>query len=153
MHKTIRAGVFLFLVMLAGMAAAGGRAACPPVAEKPTPEMLQAGARNARDHGFLWRIEKDGRTSFLYGTMHVGKFDWIFPGPNVTQALQVSDTVALELDMLDKDVQSRMVKGMAAQHGAALSAPLTKRMRQQAESACIPWETIAGYTPEMEIAR
>lgn len=151
MHKVIRAGVILFLVALAGSAAAGGQAACPPVAEKPTPEMLQAGVRNASDHGFMWRIEKDGHTSFLYGTIHAARFDWMFPGPKVKQALQASDTVALELDLMDQDIQSRMAKGMAAQHGAALSAPLAKRMRQQAASACIPWEAIARYTPEMQI--
>lgn len=151
MYKAIRAGILLFLVAFVGPAAAGGQAACPPVAEKPTPERLQAGARNARDHGFLWRIEKDGHASFLYGTMHAGKFDWIFPGPTVTQSLQATDTVALELDILDKDIQERMVKGMAAQHGAAVPEPLVRRLRKQAGLACISWAAIAGYTPEMQI--
>ena len=72
------------------------------------------------DHGFLWRISKDGRTSYLYGTMHVGKFDWAFPGPSLMQALRATDTVALELDMLDADIQNRLVKGMATLHSPAM---------------------------------
>jgi uncharacterized protein YbaP (TraB family) len=99
----------------------------------------------------LWRISKDGRTSYLYGTMHVGKLDWAFPGPRVTLALNTTDTVALELDDLDADIQERMVKGMQVRANTALPEPLKKRMRQQAEAVCIPYTSIAGLTPEFQI--
>ena len=33
----------------------------------------QAAQREARDVGLLWRISKDGRDSWLFGTIHVGK--------------------------------------------------------------------------------
>lgn len=149
--KTIRLGLFVLLIVVANSASAESRTTCPPVETQPTPEMIQDGVRNARDRGFLWRISKNGRTSYLYGTMHVGKLDWAFPGPNVTQALRATDTVALELDMLDADIRNRMVKGLATLHTMALPAPLEKRMRQQAEAVCIPFDSLAKLSPEFQI--
>ena len=42
---------------------------------------LDEAQRHARDRGFLWKLEKDGRTSWLYGTVHVARLEWAFPGP------------------------------------------------------------------------
>src|SRR5262249_11953580 len=44
---------------------------CPPSAVVPTQDQLQEAVRNARDHGALWRFEKDGRHGYLYGTIHI----------------------------------------------------------------------------------
>jgi uncharacterized protein len=151
MPKTIRIGLFALLIATAFPGHAESDAGCPPVAKQPTPEMMQAAKANARDHGFLWRISKDGRTSFLYGTIHVAKFDWMFPGPHVMQALRATDTVALELDVLDADIQSRVATGMAKLRGTALPEPLVKRMRQQAEAMCVPYDEIARLSPELQI--
>jgi len=151
MPTTIRSGLFFLLLAVAMFASAETRTACPPVAAQPTPEMVQAGVKNARDHGFLWRISKDGRTSFLYGTMHIGKLDWAFPGPRVTKALSATDTMALELDDLDADIQARMVKGMAAQTSTTLPESLTKRLRKQADLVCIPYSSIAALSPEFQM--
>jgi uncharacterized protein len=125
--------------------------ACPPAAEQPTAEMLQAAAREARDRGFLWRISKNGHTSYLYGTMHVGKFGWAFPGPNVMQAIRATDTLALELDAQDADIQSRLLMGMSTLHSETLPDPLVQRMRQQADAMCLPYDAIALLTPEMQV--
>jgi len=151
MRDTMRFGLFLLLIAatLSGQAETG--ASCPPVAEKPPLEAMEAARLNARDHGFLWRVSKDGRTSYLYGTMHVGKLDWSFPGPAVMQALSKASTVALELDMLDADIQNRLVMGMANMRSVALPDGLVKRLRQQAESACVPYAAIAALSPEMQI--
>jgi uncharacterized protein YbaP (TraB family) len=148
---TIRTSLFLLLLAVANLASAETRTDCPPVGRQPTHEMIQAGMRNARDHGFLWRISKDGRTSFLYGTMHVAKLDWAFPGPSVTKALSATDTMALELDDLDADIQERMAKGMAGQSDTVLPESLVKRLRQQADAVCIPYSSIAALSPEFQI--
>lgn len=150
MLNTIRIGFFVLLVA-AAIPVHTAEAACPPATEKPTPEMVQAAVRNARDHGFLWRINKDGRTSFLYGTIHVAKLDWMFPGPRVTEAIRATDTMALELDMLDPDIQGRMNTGIAALHSTALPEPLMKRIRQQAESVCVSYDSLAKVPPELQI--
>lgn len=151
MLKLIRIGLFALLAAVA-LPAYSAETACPPAPETLTPEKMQAAIHNASDHGYLWRITRDGHTSFLYGTMHVAKPDWMYPGPKVAQALRAADTVALELDMENADIQDRMVKGMAGLHGTSLPEPLKKRIQQQAESVCIPYEALAPLPPELQVA-
>ena len=127
-------------------------ASCPPVAAPFTQEEMQAGLRSARDRGFLWRITRDGRSSWLYGTVHAAKRDWMFPGPKVTQALKASDTIALELDMQDPDIGRRLGAGMAAQRSAPLPEPLRQRLLRLAEAECIPAQMLAPLSPEMQVA-
>jgi len=148
MLKAIRIALYISLLALADYAVA---ADCPPAVAQHTPEMIQSGLRNARDHGFLWRISKDGRTSYLYGTIHVAKFDWMFPGPQVMKAIRSTDTIALEMDMLDADIQGRMAQGMAALHSTTIPMPLQKRMRQQAAALCVPYDSIASLSPELQV--
>src|SRR5690349_14955524 len=50
---------------------------CPPTAQDPTPEQVPQLMESARDRGMLWRLTKDGRTSHLYGTLHVGRLEWL----------------------------------------------------------------------------
>jgi hypothetical protein len=40
---------------------------------EPTTNEVQALAKEARDRGFLWKIQKDGHTGYLYGSIHLGK--------------------------------------------------------------------------------
>ena len=148
MVYSIRTALFFLLLAYAAYSAA---AECPPALQQPTSDMVQTALRNARDHGFLWRITKDGRTSFLYGTIHVAKFDWTVPGPRVRQALRATDTVALEMDVLNADIQADLAKGMAAQHRTAMPVPLEKRMRQQAAAFCVPYDSLATLTPELQV--
>src|SRR5687767_2783013 len=77
---------------------------CPPVAQAPTSEQLQAAQRDARDRGFLWRISKQGRSSYLFGTLHLGRMPWVFAGPRLREALANTDTLALEIDLTDPAV-------------------------------------------------
>jgi hypothetical protein len=148
MKKFYCVALYILLLLLTGPSMA---ASCPPAQEVPTPEMIQKGMSNARDHGFLWRISKDGHVSYLYGTIHLAKFDWMFPGKQVMQAIRATDTIALELDMLDKNVQTDLAKGKAKLNSKALPAALDKRMRKQAELNCISYDSIASLTPEFQV--
>ena len=89
MKPTARLAVALGLLLALCLPA---RAACPPQAQPLDDEAVSAGMRDARDRGFLWRIEKDGRRSWLYGTLHVAERGWMFPGPTLVQALRQSLT-------------------------------------------------------------
>jgi uncharacterized protein len=62
-----------------------------------TPEVLAGVQRDAKDLGPLWRIEKDGRVSWLYGTVHFGRIEWQAPGPQVSGALRGADLLAVEM--------------------------------------------------------
>jgi uncharacterized protein len=136
-----------------GSALAQASADCPPAAQPPSAEQLRAGLRDARDRGFLWRISKGGRDSWLYGTVHVARTEWMYPGPALTRALKASDTIALELDLADPDVQRRMTAGMAARPDAPpLPEALTQRLQQRSRAECIPPTALAALMPEMQIA-
>ena len=68
------------VALAAGFAAWAGDPTCPPSAQAPTPEQVQAGMKAARDRGFLWRVQKNGHSSYLYGTVHIARADWMYPG-------------------------------------------------------------------------
>lgn len=124
-------------------------AACPPVPRPPSAEEQAAGTRDARDRGMLWRAEKNGRTSWLYGTIHMGKVSWTFPGPTVRAALERSDTLALELDPLDPDTQRKLQAGMARNASLKLTPALQHRLRSQFRRACMQAEYAELLAPEM----
>ena len=149
MPRTLRS-LLACLLLLAFPALAAP--VCPPPPAQPSPEAVQDAMQHARDRGFLWRISKDGHDSWLYGTIHVARFDWMFPGPQVMQAVQGSSVLALELDMLDPDIRQRMASGMrAASSPPPLPSELVRRLRKQAQASCLPYEAIAHYPAEIQI--
>ncbi|WP_341890769.1 TraB/GumN family protein [Variovorax sp. YR752] len=132
--------------------AAQAQADCPPPPAPPDAQALAAAQRDARDRGFLWRLQKDGRISWLYGTVHMGRLDWVFPGPQVRQAFDASQTLALELDLTDPDTQRRVAAGSAARPADALPAPLQQRLNRRAQAECAAVEPLARLKPELQIA-
>lgn len=114
---------------------------CPPTAQAPTPAQLQTGLREARDRGLLWRLEKDGLVGWLYGTLHVGKLAWAFPGPQLTQALRQAQTVALELDLGDPGIgqalQASLAEWRQRQADRPLPPALLARLAALARAECV----------------
>lgn len=149
----MKAATFVGLLLALGCwrvsAQAPSPGACPPQAQPPTPQQLQAAGAHPRDRGLLWRITRDGRTSYLYGSIHVGKLEWAFPGPQVRNALRAADTVALEIDVGDPQMAARMQvpAGMAA---PTLVPALRERLARQADAACIPRAALGGLHPVMQ---
>ena len=125
--------------------------ACPPQGQPVSAEQAQAWQRDARDRGFLWRIARDGRVSYLYGTVHVARPQWTLPGPRLVQALDASDTIALELDVLDADIQRRLAAGMAADPAERLPEALAERLRAQVRAACLSQEAMAKLAPALQL--
>ena len=126
-------------------------ASCPPVAQMPDAATLQAQMRTARDRGMLWRVEKKGRTSWLYGTIHVAEQGWMVPGPTVMKALRDSDTLALELNMLDPNVQGAIMSAMLAKPDTKpLPQPLLDRLDQLKQRECIGAE-VAAMRPDAQV--
>jgi uncharacterized protein YbaP (TraB family) len=141
--------VWLFLLG-AQTAVAADASACPPDAKPFSSELFDASARQARDRGPLWRITKDGRSSYLYGTIHVGKAQWVTPGPLVKRALQQTDMLALELDPLDEAVQREMAAALAAKGPGKLSEALRTRVKKLWEAACLPADALNQVPAEMQ---
>ena len=142
------------LLMLCALAVLRAQAECPlqpDVAAPPTQAEAQAALRVAHDHGFLWRISKEGRTSFLYGTLHVARKDWVYPGPQVLRALRASDTIALELDMLDPAIVAKITAGIQEPSSLVLPTSLVERLRAQAGTLCLQYEKVARLAPGIQM--
>ncbi len=137
---------------LAGASLARADEPCPPPPAPLTADEVGQGMREAVDRGLLWQVRRDGRSSWLYGTIHVARRAWMFPGPQVRQAIESADRVALELDLLDPDVTGRLVRGMAAAPDAApLPEPVAGRLRRWADSVCAGPD-LAALKPEVQAA-
>lgn len=137
---------------LARADAPAGAFACPPQAAPLSPAEVRRGLAEGRDRGLLWRITRDGRSSYLYGTVHVARAPWMFPGPQVAAALAASDVVALELDMLDPDVQRRLAAAVAADPATPPPAALQRRLDAQLDAACLVRSAMAMLAPELQLA-
>lgn len=152
MNKILRGLLGPLAAMLALVASPASRAAepCPPPPAPLTQEAVEQGLRNAVDRGFLWRVTKGGHSSWLYGTLHVGRQPWMFPGPQARMALQSVDRLALELDLLDPSTMSRVMSLMTAEPAAPpLPEALARRLKSLAETWCAGPE-LASLKPELQ---
>ncbi len=142
---------FLVALTFALLSAAHALDGCPPEPTLPTPAELAALQKSAKDRGFLWRITKDGRASYLYGTIHVSKLEWALPGPQLLQALKQSDIVALELNPIDPVTAKQLGQGILDKTGLELPAALEARVARQAVASCLPAAQIKTLLPEFQI--
>lgn len=132
------------------LAADAASPACPAVAQPMDAAELQAGLRDAQDRGLLWRVEKSGHVSWLYGTIHVAERGWVFPGPVLQRTLTSADRIALELNMLDPDIVAQLGAAIKAVPGAPpLPAPLAQRLQAQAGAACMG-DALSTLRPDMQ---
>lgn len=123
----------------------------PPPSAETVQQAVARAAAAPRDRGLLWRLDKDGRTSWLYGTMHVGRLDWLVPGPRVAAALRASDTVALELDLDDAREQQLLAQPADPAIAArVLDEGRRQRIRAQAARSCLPDAALATLRPFMQ---
>ena len=126
--------------------------ACPPTIAPPTQDEVHAAVRDARDHGALWTIEKDGHGSWLYGTIHVGNLAMSIPGPKVTRALAAADVLAIELDVTSPVIAQAIGAPRDSSEGPAVPPALFERLKALAEKACVPWEPLSKLPPMLTVA-
>lgn len=117
--------------------------ACPPTPAPASAQALQAAAQS--DRGLLWSIRRDGRTSYLYGTLHVGRPEWLQPGPKLRAALAATEVLALELDPTDPAVQREIAAPPAAL--PELPPALRQRLVRQMERACLDGALLGTVHP------
>ncbi len=123
---------------------------CPPSAASLVPKGGWTSAPpQTEDHGFLWRIEKDGHSSWLYGTAHIGKPEWMRPGPRTREALAQSDVVALETNPQEAHAQVKSLVSASSKADVAsfsLDATQRERLIRLSSAACIS----ADFAREIE---
>ncbi len=145
--------IALGLVLALGIPGRSAEVTCPPSVVVPTPAELADAVRNARDHGALWRFEKDGRVGHLYGTIHIANLDWAMPGPTIGRALRGAETIAVEADPGDPATGASMAAPQKPHEAPSLPPELVGRLRGQAARACEPWESLETMPPLMMITR
>ncbi|WP_228895309.1 TraB/GumN family protein [Pseudoduganella aquatica] len=65
----------------------------------PAVGAIAASVEDAPRRGALFKVQHDGRTSYLFGTVHAGKQTFFPLEPQVTRALADSNALVLELDV------------------------------------------------------
>ena len=140
----MRGWLRFFCLLLAGLGLAGlalAQASCPP----PLP--TQASTAPERDRGLLWRITRDGRSSYLFGTLHVGKPAWRRFGPQLNAALRSADVLALEIDPSDPELANALAE---LQPTGVLPDALQKRLDEAYARACVAPESLATLHPVLQ---
>lgn len=150
LNRWLLAAALAAALLATARAADAPAPACPPPPAPVTPELAQQHLREAVDRGYLFRATKDGRTSWVYGTIHVARLPWMFPGPRLREALQAADQVALELDMADAATVQRLMAAITTPPGAPpLPAALEARLRAEAAALCVEGP-LATLRPELQ---
>ncbi|MBC7859486.1 MAG: TraB/GumN family protein, partial [Burkholderiaceae bacterium] len=125
----------------------------PPAAWAQAPR-TEASAGAAPNRGALFKIERDGHTLFLFGTIHVGAPDFYPLEPRVMAALAQASVLALEVDLGADSIGLRSAMrefGLYSNGGTAMAEigpafrPRLKRLLrhygidQQAVAPMKPW--------------
>ncbi|MEJ6004992.1 TraB/GumN family protein [Paucibacter sp. AS339] len=122
--------------------------ACPPPV---LPENEPTAAAAPVDVGMLWRLTRGGSSSFLYGSMHIGRPSWARPGPALHNALQNVDLLALELDGSDAQTQAALARSSRPSK-TPLPASLQARLDAQVRAACLPAQALVGMHPILQLS-
>jgi len=143
----MRAARHLLGACLLGVGLLAQAQGCPPIAQPAAIDATTAAA--STDRGFMWRIVKDGHASYLYGTLHVARHDWAYPGAKLVNAVKASDVVALELDVLDPAITKRLLASMAPRPQDAIDDALKARLLKQIHAACLSDQLLDVMSAEM----
>ncbi|MFG6460153.1 TraB/GumN family protein [Roseateles sp. DXS20W] len=135
------------LLLLLSLVAGAARADCPPTPALPTAAQTASWAAAAPDRGPLWRISRGGHSSFLFGSLHIGKADWAYPGPALRRAWDETEVLAVELDPAD------IAPALAALPPPAPLPPgLARRVDAQARVACLPPGVLAAFPVMLQLS-
>ena len=110
---------------------------CPPEAQPPSRALMLRAQQQATDRGFLWRLSRDGRDSYLYGTIHAGRPEWFALGPRTEASLSRTGTLALEINVTDPAVLGALREAMQGP-SRALPAELLQSLRSAWAAECLP---------------
>lgn len=106
----------------------------------------------ALNHGALYRVSHDGKTAYLFGTIHVGKQGALPLAPEVARALLASKALVIELDIRQNEpFQLALARHGRYPDGDTIQrhlAPATLRLLVQALSrAGLSLQSVEQYKP------
>lgn len=133
-------------------AAAPDAASCPPQATPPNRELMLQALQQAADRGFLWRVSRGGRDSFVYGTMHAGRAEWLALGPRTEASLARTGVLALEINVMDPAVQAALREATQGPP-RRLPAGLMQALQAAWAAECLPLDDLAQGPTEFHAAQ
>lgn len=110
----------------------------------------QSAATANPPRGTLYEVRYQGHTSYLFGTIHVGKAEFFPLEPRATQGLANADVLAIEVDMRDATaLQNAMFKYSVYPNSGTIdkhvSAAALKRMKGALENIGLPYDGVAHF--------
>ncbi len=137
----------------AGIVAQAQAPRCPTATSVPDKSRMAQMFQTAPDRGFLWKVTKDGHSSWLYGTLHVAKQDWLMPGPLTRSAILHSSKVALELDLNAPDTATILRQPEdAARWGHLVQSGRKAKVDALMDQQCVPSAAFAHVAVGVEAA-
>jgi hypothetical protein len=114
----------------------------------------QTGITANPPRGTLYQVRYHGRTSYIFGTIHVGKSEFFPLEPRATEGLAKADVLAIEVDMRDATaLQNAMLKyGVYPNSDSVdrhISAAAAQRMKTALQNIGLPYEGVAHFKPWM----
>ena len=104
----------------------------------------------ASDRGLFWKVEKEGRTSYLLGTVHAWKREWLPLNPTIEKAFADSRTLAVEVDAAKMDMASavrQMTLCCNETLERQLGRPLYEQIRAETAKLGVPEVAIGKMKP------
>lgn len=114
---------------------------------------MQKAMQHVADRGFLWRLRRNGRDSFLYGSMHAGKAEWFALGPRVERALQRTGVLALEINVTDPAVMDKLRTAQQAPASVPLPPDLVADLEKAWVAECLPKEDLGKGPAELQVVQ
>ena len=104
--------------------------------------------------GTLYRVDHNGHTCYLFGTVHVGQVAFYPLEPIVMRALHASNTLALEIDIRDENAFNQAIfKHGLYTDGTTIADHLTTdrlaKLKAALQQNGIPFERVARMKPWM----
>jgi uncharacterized protein YbaP (TraB family) len=98
---------------------------------------MQRAQQQAADRGLLWRVSRGGRDSFLFGTLHAGRAEWLALGPRTEASLARTGALALEINVMDPAVQTAL-RDATLGPPRRLPAELMQSLNAAWSAECLP---------------
>jgi uncharacterized protein YbaP (TraB family) len=125
---------------------------CPPQAVPPNRELILKAQQQVTDRGFLWRLSRDGRDSFLYGTIHAGRPEWFALGPRTEASLFRTGALALEINVMDPTVLAAL-RGAVQGPSRPLPSGLMQSLRSAWAAECLPAAALEQGAAEFHVTQ
>lgn len=143
-------GLWWVRALLLALLVPSGALAEQPRCAPPLPVAAPGAKASVQDRGLLWRMTRNGRVSYLYGSLHVGKPAWSAIGPQVRAALRATDQLVLEIDPEDPALRQAFEADNEATSTA--SPELAAALALAIEAACLPPDALQSLPRVLQAA-